>query len=87
MRDGIVSCERCARLRQYCTRVAREGVVRATRSPDEIRIPDTIGELRGARIDRLSPAAKRVAQVASVLGRQFHASQQLVRIRASRNAN
>jgi hypothetical protein len=53
------------------TLVAREGVVRATRSPDEIRIPDTIGELLGARIDRLSPAAKRVAQVASVLGRQF----------------
>ncbi|HTO69505.1 MAG TPA: adenylate/guanylate cyclase domain-containing protein [Myxococcota bacterium] len=45
--------------------------VRATRSAEEIRIPDTIGELLGARIDRLSPAAKRVAQVASVLGRQF----------------
>ena len=48
-----------------------DGGVRATRSPDDIRIPDTIGELLGARIDRLSPAAKRVAQVASVLGRQF----------------
>jgi class 3 adenylate cyclase len=53
------------------TLALREGVVRATRSADEIRIPDTIGELLGARIDRLSPAAKRVAQVASVLGRQF----------------
>ena len=53
------------------TLVAREGIVRATRNTDEIRIPDTIGELLGARIDRLSPAAKRVAQVASVLGRQF----------------
>src|SRR5262249_29967648 len=53
------------------TLVAREGIVRATRSTEEIRIPDTIGELLGARIDRLSPAAKRVAQVASVLGRQF----------------
>ncbi len=49
----------------------RDGTVRATRSADEIRIPDTIGELLGARIDRLPPAAKRVAQVAAVLGRQF----------------
>jgi class 3 adenylate cyclase len=49
----------------------RDGAVRATRGADEIRIPDTIGELLGARIDRLPPAAKRVAQVASVLGRQF----------------
>ncbi|HXX47199.1 MAG TPA: adenylate/guanylate cyclase domain-containing protein, partial [Myxococcota bacterium] len=48
-----------------------DGGVRATRSAEDIRIPDTIGELLGARIDRLSPAAKRVAQVASVLGRQF----------------
>jgi class 3 adenylate cyclase len=53
------------------TLAVRDGVVHATRSPDEIRIPDTIGELLGARLDRLSPAAKRVAQVASVLGRQF----------------
>ena len=53
------------------TLALRDGTVRATRSADEIRIPDTIGELLGARIDRLSPAAKRVAQVASVLGRQF----------------
>jgi predicted ATPase len=42
-----------------------------TRRSEEIRIPDTIGEVLGARIDRLRPAAKRVAQVASVLGRQF----------------
>jgi class 3 adenylate cyclase len=53
------------------TLALRDGSVRATRSADEIRIPDTIGELLGARIDRLSPAAKRVAQVAAVLGRQF----------------
>jgi AAA ATPase-like protein/adenylate/guanylate cyclase family protein len=53
------------------TLALRDGVVRATRAADEIRIPDTIGELLGARIDRLSPAAKRVAQVAAVLGRQF----------------
>ena len=55
------------------TLVARDGQVVATRRSDEIRIPDTIGEVLGARIDRLRPAAKRVAQVASVLGRQFRA--------------
>jgi class 3 adenylate cyclase len=53
------------------TLVARDGRVIVTRRADEIRIPDTIGEVLGARIDRLRPAAKRVAQVASVLGRQF----------------
>ena len=53
------------------TLVARDGQVVVTRRSEEIRIPDTIGELLGARIDRLRPAAKRVAQVASVLGRQF----------------
>lgn len=51
--------------------VARDGRVVVTRRSEEIRIPDTIGEVLGARIDRLRPAAKRVAQVASVLGRQF----------------
>ena len=53
------------------TLVASEGRVVATRRSEEIRIPDTIGEVLGARIDRLRPTAKRVAQVASVLGRQF----------------
>ena len=53
------------------TLVARDGQVVVTRRSEEIRIPDTIGEVVGARIDRLRPAAKRVAQVAAVLGRQF----------------
>ncbi len=53
------------------TLVASDGRVLATRSSEEIRIPDTIGEVLGARIDRLRPGAKRVAQVAAVLGRQF----------------
>jgi class 3 adenylate cyclase len=53
------------------TLVARDGQVVVTRRSEEIRIPDTIGEVLGARIDRLRPSAKRVAQVASVLGRQF----------------
>jgi len=37
----------------------------------ELRVPDTVQELIAARLDRLAPAAKRVAQVAAVLGRQF----------------
>ncbi|MEX2204639.1 MAG: adenylate/guanylate cyclase domain-containing protein [Myxococcota bacterium] len=53
------------------TLVARDGQVTVTRRSEEIRIPDTIGEVLSARIDRLRPAAKRAAQVASVLGRQF----------------
>jgi class 3 adenylate cyclase/tetratricopeptide (TPR) repeat protein len=51
--------------------VRREDRLVATRPIDEVRIPDTIGELLGARLDRLRPAAKRLAQIASVLGRQF----------------
>jgi class 3 adenylate cyclase len=45
--------------------------LRLKRPVDEIRIPDTVQELVGARLDRLTPEAKRVAQVASVFGRQF----------------
>ena len=49
--------------------------VRVTRPVDEIRMPGTVEELIGARLDRLGPRAKRVAQVAAVLGRQFHRDQ------------
>jgi tetratricopeptide (TPR) repeat protein len=52
-----------------------DGGVRVTRPVDEIRIPDTVQELLGARLDRLRPAAKRVAQIAAVVGRQFHQGQ------------
>ncbi|MBW2282374.1 MAG: AAA family ATPase [Deltaproteobacteria bacterium] len=45
--------------------------VRLTRPVAEIAIPGTVQELIGARLDRLGPAAKRTAQVAAVLGRQF----------------
>jgi tetratricopeptide (TPR) repeat protein len=48
-----------------------DGRVTLTRPVDEVRIPDTVQELIGARLDRLPPSAKRVAQIASVLGRQF----------------
>jgi class 3 adenylate cyclase/tetratricopeptide (TPR) repeat protein len=51
--------------------VRDNGRIRLARSIDEIRIPDTVQELLGARLDRLSPGTKRIAQVASVIGRQF----------------
>lgn len=52
-----------------------DGHIRLTRPVAEIGIPDTVHELIGARLDRLGPHAKRVAQVAAVLGRQFHRAQ------------
>ena len=48
-----------------------DGRVRLTRPVAEMRIPGTVEEVIGARLDRLGAAAKRVVQVASVLGRQF----------------
>jgi class 3 adenylate cyclase/tetratricopeptide (TPR) repeat protein len=52
-----------------------DGHIRLTRPVSEIGIPDTVHELIGARLDRLGPETKRVAQVAAVLGRQFHRAQ------------
>ena len=46
-----------------------------TRPVEEIRMPGTVEELIGARLDRLEPEAKRVVQVAAVLGRQFRRDQ------------
>jgi class 3 adenylate cyclase/tetratricopeptide (TPR) repeat protein len=51
--------------------VDAEGVCRLTRSVEETPIPGTVQEVLAARLDRLGPPAKRVAQVAAVLGRQF----------------
>lgn len=48
-----------------------EGRHRLTRPVEEIQIPDTVQEVIAARLDRLGPDAKRVLQVAAVLGRQF----------------
>lgn len=42
-----------------------------TRSVDEILIPGSVREVIAARLDRLGAAAKRTAQFAAVLGRQF----------------
>ncbi len=46
-----------------------------TRPIEDIRIPGTVQEVIAARLDRLAPAAKRVVQVAAVLGRQFRRDQ------------
>lgn len=50
--------------------VVRDGRVAPTRPIDDIPIPDTVQEVLAARLDRLAPAVKRVAQVASVFGRE-----------------
>lgn len=52
-----------------------DGAVRVTRPIDEVLIPGSVREVIAARLDRLSPAAKHVAQLAAVLGRQFHREQ------------
>lgn len=47
------------------------GAVGLTRPVAEIPIPGSVHEVLAARLDRVPAAAKRVAQVAAVLGRQF----------------
>ena len=49
--------------------------VRLTRPVEEILIPGSVREVLAARLDRVRPGAKRIAQVAAVLGRQFRRSQ------------
>jgi class 3 adenylate cyclase/RNA polymerase subunit RPABC4/transcription elongation factor Spt4 len=44
---------------------------RLTRPVEEVLLPGTVQEVIAARLDRLGHAAKRVLQVAAVLGRQF----------------
>ena len=51
------------------------GQLHLTRPAEQIRIPGTVEEVIGARVDRFGPQAKRVLQVAAVLGRQFRGSQ------------
>jgi len=55
--------------------VADDGTCRLSRPIDEVRIPGRVEEVVAARLDRLGPSAKRVVQVAAVLGRQFRGSQ------------
>lgn len=56
-----------------------DGGARLTRPIEEVLIPGTVREVIAARLDRLGAQGKRVVQVASVLGRQFHRDQ-LVRV-------
>jgi class 3 adenylate cyclase/tetratricopeptide (TPR) repeat protein len=49
--------------------VGERGAYRLTRSPDTIRVPDTVQTILAARIDRLPPAGKRLLQAASVVGK------------------
>ena len=58
----------------YLTRVTT-ATCRLTRPVEEIRIPGTVQEVIAARLDRLGAEAKRVLQVAAVLGRQFSREQ------------
>ncbi len=44
---------------------------RATREIENIALPDTLAGVIGARLDRLDEEAKRTAQAASVVGREF----------------
>ena len=46
---------------------------RATREIENIALPDTLAGVITARLDRLSEESKRVAQTASVIGREFQA--------------
>jgi class 3 adenylate cyclase/tetratricopeptide (TPR) repeat protein len=48
---------------------------RLTRPIEDAVIPDTVQEVIAARLDRLEPGAKRVVQVAAVVGRQFSREQ------------
>jgi class 3 adenylate cyclase/tetratricopeptide (TPR) repeat protein len=55
--------------------VREGGEARLTRRVEEVPIPGTVQEVIAARLDRLPPPAKRVVQVAAVLGRQFSGAQ------------
>jgi class 3 adenylate cyclase/tetratricopeptide (TPR) repeat protein len=55
--------------------VRENGTCRLTRPVDEIPVPGSVQEVLAARLDRLDADAKRVVQVAAVLGRQFERGQ------------
>jgi len=52
-----------------------QGGHRLTRPVEEIRLPGTVQEVIAARLDTLDPDAKRVVQVAAVIGREFKREQ------------
>jgi len=49
--------------------VGERGAYQLSRSREAIRVPDTVQTILAARIDRLSPADKRLLQAASVVGK------------------
>jgi predicted ATPase len=51
--------------------VRENGHWRATRQIADIAVPDTLVGVISARLDRLAPEPKRLAQTASVIGREF----------------
>ncbi|HUI25134.1 MAG TPA: hypothetical protein VL403_03535, partial [Candidatus Kryptonia bacterium] len=51
--------------------VRGNGHLQLARPAEQIRIPGTVEEVIGARVDRFGPQAKRVLQIAAVFGRQF----------------
>jgi adenylate cyclase len=51
--------------------VRENGRCRLARPVEDLPLPGTVQEAIAARLDGLGPAARRVAQVAAVLGRQF----------------
>ena len=53
------------------------GEIALTRPLADLPIPSTVQEVIAARLDGLGPSAKRVVQVAAVLGRQFRTRQLL----------
>ncbi len=55
--------------------VRDNGHSRLTRPVDEVPVPGSVHEVVAARLDRLPAEAKRVVQVASVIGRQFEVAQ------------
>lgn len=58
-----------------------DGGHRLTRPIEDAVIPGTVQEVIAARLDRLEPEAKRVVQVAAVIGRQFSREQLLALLR------
>jgi len=53
--------------------ITENGSVRLARASVDVPIPTTVQEVIAARLDRLPSGARRVLQMASVLGRQFRA--------------
>jgi predicted ATPase len=49
----------------------RVAMVLATTSPAALSVPATLHASLMARLDRLGPAAKEIAQIGAVLGREF----------------